>query len=277
MNCEEFRKEVLFFASGESEAPELREHFETCSSCRDEVEKARRFDGLLRSAFEGLAPGKGFEDRVAARALRGRDAGPAARLPSWIPWMCAAASFLLAALTTILAASAWKRSSESVDARLAALGAKVEEARKEAEIEKELLARALLEDARRDVETQNPLRALPLLDHLAARSPSDEVFRLRAAARLASGDAEGAIADASALIEKGRASPEDYRIRSSAYEQLGSAALASTDRAQALILEDQMAKIEEGEGAAREGKAMLRMMERERPAAEAAAPPEAAH
>jgi len=240
MNCEEFRKEVPFVASGESDAPEIREHLETCASCRDELEKARGFDGLLRDAFEGPVPGAGFEARVAVQALRGREAAPRAAVPSWIPWTCAAASFLFAVLTAILAISGWKRSLESVEAKLAALEVAVEEARKAAELEKDLLARTVIEEARRDLESQEPLRALPLLDLLAANSPSDEVLRLRARARLASGDMAGAIADTSALIEKGSASAEDYRLRGLAYERIGSEALATTDRAKASRLEAEM-------------------------------------
>jgi hypothetical protein len=274
MNCEEFRKEVPFLASGEPEAPELREHLETCASCRDELEDARRFDGLLRGAFEGLAPGEGFEARVAAGALGEREATPKVKVPtatvptatapiatapraaapaiavrSWIPWSCAAASLLLAALTATLAVSGWKKSIESVEAKLASLEAAVEEGTRAAVVEKDLLARALIEEARRDLEAQEPLRALPLLTLLAARSPSDEVLRLRARARLDSGDMEGAIADTSALIQKGSASAEDYRLRSLAHERIGSQALATTDRAEAVRLEAEMLMMPVGEDA----------------------------
>ena len=213
MNCDEFRREALFLASGEVDGPEFQEHLEACPGCRKELEKARDLHGLLKEAFDGLSPTEGFERRTAIRETHFPETTRKRR--AWFLWLSGAAAAFFAVLSLVLALELGKKSAEFLEEELGALKA------------------SLLEEAQSRVDGKKPLEALAILNVLSEQAPSEEVLRLRARACLAIEDFTGVIADTTSLINEGKASAEDYLLRSLAYERTGQRDPASRDRTEA--------------------------------------------
>ncbi len=206
MNCDEFRREILSIASGDVSGPEYREHMEACASCRGELEKARRLNGLLEETFQKLAPKAGFQERTAIRSLGLLEAARPRPYRFWLPWISAAAALLFAALSLVIALGLWSG--------LEALRDTLAREKEAAEKRQQELVQALLEEARRNVADEKPLQALVILNLLADHALSDEVLRLRARAHLANKDFEGAIADMKSLTEREKPSAEDRLLQS---------------------------------------------------------------
>ncbi len=101
MSCERWEPLYTSFLDGElstSDEQEMRDHLESCSSCRAEIESLRPLSEVLSVSAE---PDPGFIVRF--RARRDQELGP---MDPWVLWKWLAVRLLPVALGALLGAGA---------------------------------------------------------------------------------------------------------------------------------------------------------------------------
>lgn len=181
MKCEEFRPEIPFLASGETDGPEFQAHLAECPACRELLAEARRMDGLLRETFKALAPAAGLEERLSIPDLP-PPATLAPRTRVSIPWLAAAAALAAAAVLVTVSLVQTRGTIERLEGKIAALerslAAERQMAADQDKLLRALVARAASLEASHEAEEAASEPAAPAA---AKREPAAKAAKARKA------------------------------------------------------------------------------------------------